>query len=184
MLRRSVFLSALLLLSACAIREAAPQAGADYDRGTDFSSYRTFAWMSANPLLNATSQPVTPNLEVNLMRETARELASKGFTKVATPGEADFVVSFVIGTRDSLQVNSYPPRYRPFGNIGSDLPEAVETREVTTGAISIELFNRRSGQRIWTGWATTGLTMDVRANAAETTREMVELIMAQFPPES
>jgi len=181
---RFVIVVSVLLLSACALREAPPEVVTDYDPGTDFNGYQTFAWMSAHPLLNATSQPVTPNLEKNLMDETAAQLSAQGYRKVATPAEADFVVSFVIGTRSSLQVNAYPGRYRPPGNVGGSYHESSEVREVTTGAISIEFFNQQTAQRIWTGWATTGLTMDVRANAEETTREMVQLILEQFPPGS
>jgi len=177
-----IAIAALQLLAACAVREAPPVAYSDFDRGTDFSGYHTFAWARPDPLYNATAQPVTPNLQKNLMRETAATLTAKGFRQVEKPDDADLVVSFAIGTIDSLQVNNFPGRSNPIASSELDYPETSEIREVTTGAISIEIFTAGSMQRIWTGWATTGLTLDVRANAEATTKEMVTLILAQFPP--
>ena len=73
-------------------------------------------------------------------------------------------------------------KYRQFATVGIGYPQRSEVREVTTGAISIDVFNQASGQRTWTGWATTGLTMDVRANSEPVAREMVRLILEVFPP--
>ncbi len=181
--RLALILLVCALSPACATREAKPVAFADYDRETSFAGYRSYAWMKANPLFVATIQPVNPNLEATLMSETAALLAAKGIRRVEKPEDADFVVSFTVGSRDNLQVNNYPGRYR-LGRVGSAYPESSEVREVTTGAIAIEVFNQETGTRTWTGWATTGLTMDVRADSAPVVKEMVQLILEQFPPPS
>lgn len=177
-----IFLAAIGPLSGCAVQEASPVAFTDFDPGTDFSNYQTFAWMRPDPLYNATAQPVTPSLQQNLMRDTAAGLTAKGYRQVSKPADADFVVSFAIGTVNSLQENNYPGRTNPLASSDLDYPESSEIREVTTGAISIEIFEARSGRRTWTGWATTGLTLDVRADAKAVTNEMVTLILAKFPP--
>jgi hypothetical protein len=116
------------------------------------------------------------------MDETSSQLAARGIRRVANPEEADFVVAFSVGTRDDLQVNNFPAKYRQFPTVGRSYPQQSEVREVTTGALSIEVFNQASGQRTWTGWASTGLTMDVRANAEPVARDMVRLILEVFPP--
>jgi len=166
----------------CAVQEASPVAFTDFDPDTDFSHYHTFAWMRPDPLFNATAQPVTPNLQKNLMRDTAAGLKAKGYRQVSKPADADFVVSFAIGAVDSLHENNFPGRTNPLASSDLDYPESSEIREITTGAISIEIFEARSGRRTWTGWATTTLTLDVRADARAVTSEMVALILAEFPP--
>ncbi len=183
-LRHALGLATLLALSACAVREAAPSAFADFDEGTDFSGYQAYAWMRADPVIVTAARPLNPNTSTVLMRETEKALKARGFRRVGKQEDADFVVSFVLGSRESLQVNEYPGRFRQVGEVGVVYGERSDVREVSTGAISIEFFSQASGQRTWTGWATTGLTMDVYANSEETIREMVALILDQFPPKA
>lgn len=180
--RRVLALTTALILAACAVREAPPTAFADFDAGTDFSNYRKYAWMQADPVIVTAARPINPNTSTVLMRETAKTLRAKGFRRVSKPEDADFVVSFVLGSRESLQVNNYPGRFRQVGEMGVVYGETSDVREISTGALSIEFFNQASGQRTWTGWATTGLTMDVYANSEDTIKEMVALILDQFPP--
>jgi hypothetical protein len=175
-------LSLVCLISACAVREGKTSIYADYDPGTSFTDYRTFAWMTQNPLVASTPDVVNPNLQTNLMAETAAQLKNKGFRQVSTPGEADIVVAFTIGARDSLQENNFPGRYRQIGTVGQTYGESSEIREITTGALSIEIFDQASARRLWTGYATTGVTMDVRINSQAETKELVAMIMDQFPP--
>ena len=186
MLRQTLFTSlallAALLLSACAVREAAPSVFADFDQGTDFSGYETFAWANGDPVIVTAAQPLTkPTSRVTLLESTESALRAKGIRRVKTPEEADFIVSFVLGTEDSLQENNFPGRFRQVGQEGVVYGETSEVREVSPGVIFIEFADGR-GQRTWTGWATTGLTMDVYANSEDKFREMVTLILEQFPP--
>lgn len=164
-----------VLISACAVSEDRRQTFADYDPGVSFTGFHSFAWQSADPILIATPRPLAPKTREALMAETVDQLEAKGFTRVDTAANADLLVAIVIGTRDDAHINSYSGRY---GGSYS------EVRESTTAGLGIELFDRRSEQRLWTGWATTGLTMDVYANGENVIRELVEMIMEQFPPPS
>ena len=172
---------------ACATREAPGEVYADYDPGTSFRSYHSYSWMSPNPLFVNTGQPVNPGLESRLMSETAAVLKTRGFTRVEKREDADFVVAFSVGARDSLQENNFTGGDRMgdrMGRVGNNIPAASEVREVTTGAIAIEIFHRESGQRTWTGWATAAMTMDVRADSDPLVRDVVHRILEQFPPSS
>jgi hypothetical protein len=73
-------LSLFCLISACAVREGKTSIYADYDPGTSFTDYRTFAWMTQNPLVASTPDVVNPNLQTNLMAETAAQLKNKGLS--------------------------------------------------------------------------------------------------------
>ncbi len=178
-----VTLLALLLLSGCAVREGTTSVYADYDPGTRFDSYRTFTWESANPLVVSTSGVVSPSLQPSLMQETASILKERGLRQVSSRLEADLLVAFAIGSVSSLQENNYPGSQQPIGTVGQSYSESSEVREITTGMLSVDMFNRGSGQRVWTGWAATGLTMDVRMNQSEEVADIIGQILAQFPPE-
>ena len=173
----------MLLLSGCAVREGSTSVYADYDPGTRFDGYRTFTWESANPLVVATSGVVSPSLQPSLMQETASILRARGLRQVNSRLEADLLVAFAIGSVSSLQENNYPGSQQPIGTVGQSYSESSEVREITTGMLSVDMFNRGSGQRVWTGWAATGLTMDVRVNQSEEVADIIGQILAQFPPE-
>ena len=80
------------------------------------------------------------------------------------------------------QQTTFPGRYRQIGTVGQTYGESSEIREITTGALAIEIFDQASARRLWTGYATTGMTMDVRINSQAETKELVAMIMDQFPP--
>lgn len=171
-----------LLLAACAVSESDPVVRTDYDPGTSFAGYHSFAWTTDDPIVVTSMQPLAPTTRSALLEETAAQLETKGLRQVASASDADMTVAFVLGSQDSLQENVFPGSISPVGTVGRDYRESTDVREVTTGALAIEIFQQPSGQRVWTGWATTGLTMDVYANSAETIREMVSLILEKFPP--
>jgi len=181
-IRAAAWLALALLSGSCAVRESKPVVRTDFDPGTSFAGYRNFAWAKVDPVVVTSPQPLNPNTHAALMQETVSQLRAKGFSHVSSTAEADFAVAFVLGSRDSLQENIYPASVSAVATVGQDYPESVEVREITTGALAIEIFRLPSGSRTWTGWATTGLTMDVYAHSEDTIREMVELILANFPP--
>ena len=127
-------LTLLLLTSGC-VTQPQLKTFSDYDEGTKFTDYRSFAWMTQNPLFVASMQPVNPSLQQSLMRETSAQLKARGFSQVSRPEDADFVVSFTVGSRDNLQVNNYPSKYRQIATVGQSYPETSEVREVTTGKV-------------------------------------------------
>jgi hypothetical protein len=170
------------LSTACAVREGSTKVFADYDSGTRFDTYRTFAWESANPLVVATNGVVDPRLQPSLMKETAAQLSSKGLREVKSKLDADLLVAFTIGSTDTLQENNFPGSVQPIGTVGQSYRESSEIREVTTGLLSVDMFNRTNRSRVWTGWAATGLTIDVRLNQQEEVKSIITLIMEQFPP--
>lgn len=171
-----------LLVAACAVSESDPVVRTDYDPGTSFAGYGSFAWASDDPIVVTSMQPLAPATKTALLEETAARLRAKGFRQVTSGSDADMTVAFVLGSRDSLQQNVFPASTSPVGTVGRDYGESTDVREITTGALAIEIFQQPSGQRVWTGWATTGLTMDVYANSVETIRQMVSLILEKFPP--
>ena len=105
--KRFAILSAAIMLGAC----AAPgfKATHDYDDSINFSSYQTFAWISRNPMKMAvTSVLPSAMLEPRIMSSLERALVAKGYRFAKQPNSAAFVVSFTVGSREEIRVDSFP----------------------------------------------------------------------------
>ena len=94
------------LLAGCA---STFEASHDHDAKHDFSNYQTFAWLSENPMKvgRGLSAP-NPLLEPRIMGALESALGAKGFRLADDRKSADFVLSFTIGARDKIRVDSYP----------------------------------------------------------------------------
>jgi hypothetical protein len=77
-----------------------------------FSRYRTWAWISEGNLIQprvgeTQVSRVSPIDEGRIRRAVERELAAKGYRKVAG-AEADLIVSFSIGEEEKTKITSTP----------------------------------------------------------------------------
>ncbi len=172
-------LAAAVSLAACS---SAPTISADFDRGRDFSVYQSFSWMPERTLLVAQSTPVSPLLEGQLKRATRSALTAKGLRFVADPEQADMVVSFLLGSRDKIRVDSYPTTYRTWSR-GAPLDQSGTVRNYAEGTLYIDLFDRQLHAPVWHGWATKTIHASDRGNE-RLMSDIVTGILAQFPPQA
>src|SRR5690349_19540134 len=107
----AVVAAGALMLCGCA---TTLETHSDHDRSQSFAKYHRYAWLADQPMM-ATPEDVARVSPLNRHRiEQAidKELAGKGFQKTAQRDTADFVVSYTVGARDRLDVQSYPIPYR------------------------------------------------------------------------
>ena len=182
--------SVALLLGAC----AAPgfKAIHDYDDTVNFSSYQTFGWISQNPMRvgNVSSGPVSPLLEPRIMSSLERALVAKGYRFAKDPNTADFVLSFTVGARDELRVDSYPAMggsyYHHRGGWGGayyGYGTETRVRQYTKGMLAVDIFDVRQRRPVWHGVAEKKITSDDRDNQSATIDAAVAAIAAGFPPQ-
>lgn len=174
-------LSAVLLLTAC----SSVSIKHDYDQGTDFSAYRTYSWMPERPLLVGPATAVSPLLEGRLLKAADAALSAKGMTFIDNAERADVVLSFSIGARDKIRVDSYPSSYRGRGGWGWGAPyyQEVDVRNYTEGTLSIDIFDVQKRAPVWHGWAVKTISSSDRGNEA-LVREIVAKILEEFPPQT
>jgi hypothetical protein len=154
----------------------------DYDRGTDFSQYRTFSFISDSPLLMSETLPVSPLFEGRAIRAIQTALVAKGYRYVDDRAQADFVVSFTLGARDQIRVTSYPSTYRGNWRWGGVYHQDVDVRNYTEGTLAIDLFDVEDKSPFWHGWAVKSITRSDYSNPTPVINKVVESILADFPP--
>lgn len=185
-------LLALFLVVSMAACETTTTGRADWDREADFTSYRGYAWISEHPLIVAegSTQVINPLTEGRVMAAVERELAAKGYTKAVAGEPADFVLSFTIGTREKIRVDSYPDpyfryswnwyhRHWPHWNY---YEVRTVTRSYTEGTLAIDIFDGEQKTPVWHGWATRQVRGSDIKDPNSAINEAVGAIMVNFPP--
>lgn len=165
----------------------------DYDASANFKDYRRFAFISDNPLIVAEGTgPISPMLEGRIMRAIEETLSRKGYEKVARE-DADFGVSFTVGSREKIRVDSYPEPFRGswgwgvgyYGThvgMGVGSRASVDVKQYTEGVLAIDIFDAEQRAPVWHSWDKKRITDKVSRNPEATIREVVEDILEGFPP--
>ena len=182
-------LASALLLAGCA---TGFQATHDHDPAHDFSGYRSYAWIGPNPMkIGSTSRIPNPLLESRIMASFESGLAAKGFTRVADRESADFILSFTVGSREEIRVDSYPSMYGAYGGSpywgwgGAYYGMGMETsvRQYQQGMLALDVFAAKEKRPVFHGVATKSITESDRKKMDETINAAVSAILQGFPPQ-
>jgi hypothetical protein len=164
------------------------QAHHNVDPNAPFPTYKTFAWVTEESLLKpgAGAMPggvaVDPLLDPIIRGAVERNLRAKGFEQTRDPASADLVVSYSVGARDKIDVNSYPvgAGYRYGGAWGYGYATDVDT--YTEGTLAIDFFDGRTKRAVWHGYATKRLSSRPTPEQRQATIDQAtDAILAEFP---
>ena len=187
--RRRLLLSCVVACIALAC--ASPiRTSFDRDPTADFSQYRTFAWVGPEPLARAKQGTGSRNFvsgldDQRLRRAVDRTLQARGYTLVQNADEADLAVAYSVGSEEKVRVHQtptsmttypYPGRYR-YGSwyAGS----TVNVQQYTEGTLSLEVYDQKTEQAIWVGWASKRLSRN--DDSQKLINEAVSKILVGFP---
>ena len=181
----------ITLLGACA---STVEATHDHDAANDFSGYETFAWISKNPMKVSTAvASVNPLLEPRIMSALEKALVAKGYKWVGEAASADFVISFTVGSREEIKVDSYPNMSAGYGMAypghwrwggayyGYGVSE-TSVRQYTKGMLAVDVFDVKDKRPVWHGVASKTVNESDRENMDVTIKAAVDAILAGFPP--
>lgn len=180
----------VLLLGALLTGCATINTGSHQDESVSFSQYRTFAWIADDPLILGAGEqtPISPLSQKKIVQAIEDELGNRGFTHSENADQADFVVSYTVGTRERIDALSYPSAYQ--GTWGWHMygryyyTTEVVHRTYTEGTLGIDIFDRKTKQPIWHGWASKTILTSDRENPSPIIEKAVAAIIEQFPPTS
>ncbi|MCB1662681.1 MAG: DUF4136 domain-containing protein [Pseudomonadales bacterium] len=166
-----------LFLSGCATIKS----GSHQDESVSFTDYRTFSWIADNPLILGVgeSSSVSPLTLRKISEAIKNELIVKGFVFTENQHAADFVLSFTVGTREKINASSYPSPYS--GAWGWHYYETdVVHRTYTEGTLSVDIFDGKTKQPVWHGWATKIILTPDREDPSALIKEAVTAIFNKF----
>lgn len=157
----------------------------DYDDQVNFAEYRTFSWISEEPMVLAPriAQATNPFMESRIQDAISTELSEQGYRFEPVGSDVDFVVAFSVAARKEMNVESYPYAYRGrwqwgYGNIG----DSVSVRSTTEGMLSIDVFDGETRSPAWHGRATKNLTPADQQLRSSVITDAVQEILKNFPP--
>lgn len=161
--------------------------GSHQDESVSFSGYRTFTWIAEDPLIQAADDPATisPLSQKKIVDAIANTLSDKGYTYTPERKLADFVVSYTVGTREKVDASSYPSGYG--GTWGWHLhgryyyEAEYRHRSYTEGTLGIDIFDGKSNQPVWHGWASKTISSADREDPSPTINNAVKGILDLFP---
>ena len=183
-----------LTLAAC----ASVPVKVDSDPAQDFSSYSTFSWTGKSPMIaNKTDHSIPPVAEDRMTAALKNTLEQKGYRFVEDASAADFAVSYTIGARDKIQLESYAPRYYggydnwtwgfPYYGYGYNRfpmqyrSGVVEQKEYVRGSLAVDMFDVKRRSPVWHGYGSKRLSdEDLLRNASDADETMANML-AEFP---
>jgi hypothetical protein len=162
---------ALIMLAANAT--FAQNVKTDYNRGTNFASYKTFMWIK---------EPKTtdPLMKERVMNDINTALAGRGLQLVTS--NADLCVAAHAATKDEQTLNTF---YNGFGGgwrWGGGLGSATTTTSTyEVGTLVVDIFDAATKDAIWRGTSSKTLSGNPQKKADNLNKAVVKMFK-NFPP--
>lgn len=155
----------------------AQQIKTDYDRGTNFSQYKTYCWQTIK-----TKDALDVDRIKNAVNAT---LAAKGWSQVDSGGDISIIA--IEMTQQQQTLNTFYDGFgggwgwRRFG--GGGLGEATTTTDTyKVGTLVIDLFDTKTKQLVWRGSSSDTLSNNSNKNIKNLDKG-VQKLFQHFPPQ-
>lgn len=169
----------------------------DYDRETDFSRYKTYAWIPESRSSPNLSPALNDLIDARIKKNVNDVLASKGYTEVP-PGQADFLAAYNNVYERKMDIETFggysyfPSTYwrstcrGGFGPSRWGDPYYVEpstyVEYYTEGTLVLDIIDRVSNKLVWRGTAVRTVDEDTPEALDRKIRESVSRLLEKFPP--
>lgn len=184
-LKHIISVCLVFVIGACASTNSI-KANFDRNEAIDTSGYKTFAWLSPSKMLSGPDN-ANPVMKVRVDNAIETAFKNKGYELVEDPESADFTISYTIGSREKIKVNSYPTTYRTAyrgwgGHYYGGVAMGTETtvRQYNEGRLAIDVFDVASKQPAWHGWATKKITSSDKESPMTTIQAIIDEVVINF----
>lgn len=155
----------------------------DYDVQSDFSAYKTYAWIPIAIDQGSTSAQTAVRsntlLDKRIRSNVEAQMAAKGFTKVEE--NPDVLVVYHTGVQNKVDVTDWGYTYAGsyWGWAGRD----IDVYSYTEGTLIVDLVSAASKQLVWRGAATGVVEPGSPPEKVEQRlQEVIAGIFANYPP--
>jgi hypothetical protein len=154
----------------------------DFDKGTDFSRTKTYAWIKGTPAGN-------PKLDLYIMTVGDHQLAQKGLTKVEAK-DADLLITYHAASNGEINATLLDNDSYAF-SLGLPHttvitwwalpPQGTTARLIRKGTVAFEIIDRQRHQLIWTASAKVKLD-EKRSKALDQLDKALIKVFEGYPP--
>jgi len=189
---KKVFIFLLVSLVASCATTYKAKVGFDKNTKVDTTTYKTFAWLTPGKIMAAT-EDFNPVMKVRVDDEIEQAFIAKGFQLIDDAEKADFTISYTVGNRDKIKVSHYPTTYKIgfgwgrgyyggyYGGLyGSPMVTETRVRQYTEGKLAIDVYDVKTHQPAWHGWATKQITSSDKETPSGAIKETIQQVIAQF----
>jgi len=164
------FVGAVLLFATASY---AQQVKTDYDRGTDFSHYKTYSWEKV--------QTQDPLLVDRIKEAVNASMAAKGLTPVESGG--DIAIIAIETTQNQRTLNTFYDGFGGGWRWGGGFGNATTTVDnYKVGTLVVDLFDAHSKNLIWRGSSSDTLS-DKSDKNIKNLDKGVKKMFDHFPPD-
>jgi hypothetical protein len=169
MTRYCVSLLAVFCLSVVAL---AQKVNVDWQRGTDFSKYKTYAWGPPQHPVN------DPLWNQRIVEQIDSQLTAKGLKKVSADQKPDLLVGYNAGVQQNVSWTGYRTGGPFMGGMGRVEPEVQKE-----GTLAVDLADPQQKMVIWRGTSTKTLA-DKSEKNIKNLQKMIGKMFEKYPPKS
>jgi hypothetical protein len=156
-MNKNIFLGGVLFLGAVLAGCATTSVSSDYDRSTDFSKLKTYAWAN-DQKLSGDLRFDDPGLRQTIKQAIETELQAKGLQKVVT-GQPDLLLKsyITVEQKEEIAGGNYPPPINAYGQwAGTAGSNSYAAREMMTfryddGTFVLDMIEPSSDKILWRG---------------------------------
>ncbi|MCP4325120.1 MAG: DUF4136 domain-containing protein [Alteromonadales bacterium] len=189
LLKLLIIASLIALTAGCATNSA--KVNFDKNNEIEIINYKTFAWLTKGKIM-APPADINPVMKQRVDNSIEQAFIAKGYQLVDDAEHADFTISYTVGSRDKIKVNSYPATYNTgfgwgrgyYGGSGyyglMSMGTETSVKQYTEGKLAIDIYDVKTHQPVWHGWATKRLTSDDKESPSATLNNIVIKVVNQF----
>lgn len=183
---RRIISYALLTVLLVAISAVGQDVRYNFDRGTDFSKFKTYKWVTLKD-----ARKLDDLLDKQVIAVVSAELAKKGLIRVVDD-TADLYIGYQAGVGQEKQFTSYATDwgygggwyrggwYRPMGGMST---VTGQTSTIYNGQLALDIYDSANHSLIWRGVASK--TIDPKAKPHKQQKNLqktVAKLLKNYPP--
>ena len=176
-------LAGVLLLTLCSAHLFAQKITSDFDKATDFSKLKTYAWAPG------TASPY-PNLDLYIRAVVDEALSKKGLVQ-SEAKQADILIAYhAAGDTDVSMGGFNDPTYSATGGVpipgttmwSSGVTAGAVGSSIRKGSLAIQMYDRRQQKFVWEASAKDTMKEKMAERTAQLDKALVKM-MDRYPPE-
>jgi len=156
----------------------------NYMPGTDFSKYRSYAWVNevkGVPLIGGQPDQI---LDAQAKQAVDSQMAAKGFTKAVDGGKADLLLGFQLAIDQQKQINGFADGWGGWGPWGGGLNSfSATTSTINIGTFVLGMYDPGAKKLVWIGTAQHAIEPSKKQEKnQERLNKGAQKLLKDFPP--